>query len=99
MTLQEFSEQIRNQGMQNMAANWPPYTPSPPPQTYELTLGFLCWREFRELIAKQRFLGHRIDLWESSGWLWRNFVVRGDKDAVEAVKQLIKRLSAKNISS
>lgn len=58
---------------------------------YHYDVGLLFWREMREYLNRQRFMGRNIEWFEGSGWLERRFTVKG---SAEDMKYLDRRLRA-----
>lgn len=53
-----------------------------------IVAGRLLWRDVRSLVELARAEGHKLRLWESSGWLEREFIAFGDNAGVLRVKAL-----------
>lgn len=45
-------------------------------------IGLLHWGVFREAVRELQWRGHKLDMFEGSGWLERRFIVRGDEEPV-----------------
>jgi hypothetical protein len=56
-----------------------------------ITVGLIYWRQIRDLVDRMKFLGHQIDLWESSGWIERDFIIRGDDEAIRVASTALNR--------
>lgn len=54
--------------------------------TFEVTIGRLMCRNFRDMVSIHQFKGAQLDIWESSGLIERHFVVRGPEQDVRAVE-------------
>lgn len=55
------------------------------PARLELEAGPLWWGAIREAVARCRFEGRNVELFEGRGWLTRTFVIRGDDAVVAAI--------------
>jgi len=56
-----------------------------------ITVGLVYWRQIRDLVGRMKFLGHQIDLWESSGWIERDFIIRGGDEAIRVASNALNR--------
>ena len=53
--------------------------------TLEFTVGRLVCAPVRRYLLKRQFFGADIEFQESSGWLTREFIVKGDYDTMQSV--------------
>ncbi len=59
--------------------------------TFEITVGRLLCRHIREYLEKCKFKGYEIEWIESSGFIEREFVIKGDPIHVEPVAKDLER--------
>lgn len=67
-----------------------PSTPSRPVTVAtiaELTAvaSFLHWSVIRDLVQQARFRGYQLSMYEGPGWIFRTFIIKGDRIAVRAI--------------
>jgi hypothetical protein len=57
-----------------------------PPQA-ELTAeaSFLHWNVIRELVWHARRRGYQVSIDEGPGWIFRTFIIKGDRTAVRVI--------------
>lgn len=46
---------------------------------------FLHWNVIRDLVQQARFRGYSLSVYEGRGWVFRTFVIKGDRTAVRAI--------------
>lgn len=51
--------------------------------SFSLKVGRLLCGKVRDFLNQMQFVGYHITYLESSGWIEREFLIRGEEDAVE----------------
>jgi hypothetical protein len=79
-----------NQDEINRAANWI-VTGKPYIEVFDFgSAPRRQWKEIRDMARELRFKGHSLDLWESSGWLNRRFIIRtGDPHVIAMCRRAL----------
>lgn len=57
----------------------------------KFSAGPLYWRAIRDAVSRCKFEGYKIELWEGSGFLSRDFVIKGDEKAIRAIADWVQR--------
>jgi len=56
-----------------------------------IVVGRLLCREIRDFLKAEKFKGRDIEFWESSGFLEREFIIKGEVEDVLHIHNLLKR--------
>lgn len=64
--------------------------------TLTFTAGRLLCRHVRDILSQYQVMGANIKWVESSGWIERDFLIRGDDDSVLKIKQVLEKWAQDN---
>ena len=63
---------------------------------FEITIGRLWCRHVRNFLKRCQFDGKKIEFYESSGWLKKTFIIKGDDKDVVNVKCSLDKWAEEN---
>lgn len=60
--------------------------------SFNIRAGVLLWSKLRDAVNIERFNGFNIKMFEGSGWISRDFIVKGDPEPVLRVARFMEYL-------
>lgn len=59
----------------------------------EIVCGRIYCSAVRDMVSRLQFEGYNISMWESSGWISREIIIKGDERAIKIVSAMVTKFT------